>query len=1142
MTNVITNHAISYWSLGIGGSYNTSGTFYAGYADNNNYQVGSIRFTNNTYAKTIYVTLKIYDKLKYTSSTPLYVTWNDLSADINYINRYDNENSDIKAQFSFSSSSKEITFELNDIPSGTHYIYIWGDKDNSNSRLRFSFPEITYDEYINIPSKPEIISEINYVKLNENYLLQWNASIGQDGATIDKYIIEFSTDDFTTINKTLIIDGDLLKVSFLLDNNFISGLIEDTKIDWRIYVKDSHGLFSEKTTSSFKINNSPNPPILSKNSIILPSGGGSKKITITAGADKDGQTCQIGYNTNENLPIIFYDSPYELSLNKAGTYYFWTYDGIETSTTATTCEVKLNTKPVIESSEYTVNNSDSHKLTGTITASLQDGKIATNANVYIKNAMTSFGIKDAIAELLEDGFTTTYNTNNITINIDLNGKNIEDYSYYMVGFEVKDEYEYSDIVWSNVIVQVIGDFPLTINEPVISNTDNVSEKYSSYYRNEYIVVNWTPPNFSGDIDLYYNLLYSTDSGGQWKNCLWQYNEEWQNDGAIYSGRVKLNNSDNISVIAKTEANGNKLLIKVELYNKLESETKKLSSNSNSLTYVPMISWPASSPFELAIVNELNDGRNVVRPTYHKDESGYSNDIAFNLTIPLPTSVCSLETDNQSLKLSYCIKRDSNISTVNTVNIADTDYNFKQISISYKDLSNLGLYNWCEIEANNLVGPYDNFIVSITFKDPFGQQAENNSLNFSIDFREKPSSLNSVLLGRDGVYDERGTLDSALSIARQKSSSTIFFPSQKSDNIIIDGENMIICFDPTEAKSYMAQTFSKYYIDIYKNNKLLVTYSKNSNEFISGDEYKKEAEKVCLIINTKNLFNDLSEYYVKIRVEDSLIYNNNISEPSKASNILYGCIRAVPTLELSNLNYSPDEYDTNIIIINYNKNISINWPNKFFNYNPFLREIEYLNWSYPPPPVEGGEGGTFEEVKLCNFSLQIRFEDGDWVKYPLYTFYSLDYTTNTDLDTKITGNANRFYVRAKVEYYTGLGYNGESFYNMTNIVYSTPQLIIGKIPTISQRKNRVGINGAPNNNNVFSVTSLKDNYNIGFYGNDLIDPSILHNLKFDLSQGLIYGEKFAIDWSLIPSEWFITTNEIREIDLDSYNILYPSGEN
>ena len=114
--------------------------------------------------------------------------------------------------------------------------------------------------------------------------------------------------------------------------------------------------------------------------------------------------------------------------------------------------------------------------------------------------------------------------------------------------------------------------------------------------------------------------------------------------------------------------------------------------------------------------------------------------------------------------------------------------------------------------------------------------------------------------------------------------------------------------------------------------------------------------------------------------------------------------------------------------------------------------------------------------------------------------------------------------------------------MTNIVYSTPQLIIGKIPTISQRKNRVGINGAPNNNNVFSVTSLKDNYNIGFYGNDLIDPSILHNLKFDLSQGLIYGEKFAIDWSLIPSEWFITTNEIREIDLDSYNILYPSGEN
>ena len=34
----------------------------------------------------------------------------------------------------------------------------------------------------------------------------------------------------------------------------------------------------------------------------------------------------------------------------------------------------------------------------------------------------------------------TAKTNNVTINVDLNGKNIEDYSYYMVGFEVKDEY------------------------------------------------------------------------------------------------------------------------------------------------------------------------------------------------------------------------------------------------------------------------------------------------------------------------------------------------------------------------------------------------------------------------------------------------------------------------------------------------------------------------------------------------------------------------------------------------------------------------------------------------------------------------------------------------------------------------------
>ena len=549
----------------------------------------------------------------------------------------------------------------------------------------------------------------------------------------------------------------------------------------------------------------------------------------------------------------------------------------------------------------------------------------------------------------------------------------------------------------------------------------------------------------------------------------------------------------------------------------------------------MISWPSNSPFELAISGTFDDKRNVVRPTYFGIES---TDTAFILRIPLPNSVCSMEGNNQSLIFSYYIKRGENTSTVKTVAVTAEEQTYKQISISYKDLFDLNIYKWCESEASNLVGPYTDFTVPVSFEDPFGQRIESNLLNFTIDFREKPLALGTVLLGRDGVYDKYGTIDSALAIATNSNENTVFFPTSNtdlSDKVILDGENMIICFNPSNAKSYSAQEFSKYYIDIYKNNILLTTYIKDKADCIIGSKYGQSDNMISLVINTKNLFNDLSEYYVKVRIEDSLIYNNNISEPSTASNLLYGCIRAVPTLELSTLNYSQKDNDINVINIDYNKNIAISWINNFFTYNPFLRKIEYTNNIYPPPDQPVGDEGTLEEVKLCNFSLQIRFEDGDWIKSPIYSFYSLDYTTNTDTTSSIDINSNRFYVRAKLEYYTGLGYDN-GFYNVINTVYSTPQLLIGKIPTISHRKNKVGINCAPTNNEVFTIQSLKDNYNVVFRGNDLTDISQLHKLNINLGQGMISGTNFLLDWSLISKDWFATEDEIKNIDMDSYTLL------
>lgn len=103
-----------------------------------------------------------------------------------------------------------------------------------------------------------------------------------------------------------------------------------------------------KTGGSVTINTPPAAPTVSVSPAIA-APGSSVKFTVTAGADKDGQSCSIYYSTTSTGTKTKFTSPLSITAqNSRGTtyvYYFWTYDGLEYSSSYTSKSFKINSLP-----------------------------------------------------------------------------------------------------------------------------------------------------------------------------------------------------------------------------------------------------------------------------------------------------------------------------------------------------------------------------------------------------------------------------------------------------------------------------------------------------------------------------------------------------------------------------------------------------------------------------------------------------------------------------------------------------------------------------------------------------------------------------------------------------------------------------
>ena len=89
-------------------------------------------------------------------------------------------------------------------------------------------------------------------------------------------------------------------------------------------------------------------PTASVDRTSVPSIGATVKFTVSAGSDKDKQSCTLYYATSSTGTKTKFTSPLSQTISSASIYYFYTYDGIEYSS-ATNISISLNTKPSISS-------------------------------------------------------------------------------------------------------------------------------------------------------------------------------------------------------------------------------------------------------------------------------------------------------------------------------------------------------------------------------------------------------------------------------------------------------------------------------------------------------------------------------------------------------------------------------------------------------------------------------------------------------------------------------------------------------------------------------------------------------------------------------------------------------------------------
>lgn len=201
---------------------------------------------------------------------------------------------------------------------------------------------------------PTSISASGIVAPNGKITISWSGAGGGTSNSISGYDIYWraSAEGYAPTTSTKTGSTSVVSTSSSASAEISVGSVtRGHTIVFGVVTKGSAGssYYSSITTGgSVKVNSLPTKPLGGTVSpTLVPASGGTVTFNITPGTDSDGQTVGLKYATSATGTRTACASSFSLSGVGAGTYYFWSNDGLEDSADYYTVSVSSNTKPTV---------------------------------------------------------------------------------------------------------------------------------------------------------------------------------------------------------------------------------------------------------------------------------------------------------------------------------------------------------------------------------------------------------------------------------------------------------------------------------------------------------------------------------------------------------------------------------------------------------------------------------------------------------------------------------------------------------------------------------------------------------------------------------------------------------------------------
>ena len=392
-----------------------------------------------------------------------------------------------------------VTFLINDNTSSTTWssdsTYMWtGQKGSTVSASPDSYAVTSFRipaAYTACTAPTSVNANASIVKQGTNVTISWSGAKPGNNNAISKYRVFYRNGSSPT---TSTYDGykDSTSTSVAITMSGTRGSNYYFKVQSIGSVSGySSGISSAYTTS--KVNQLPPAPTVTPDKTTVPSGGGSVTFTLSA-TDSDGQTTSFYYSTSAGGTKTKISSGGSISVSNTTTYYFYSYDGLEYSSSYTSKAITKNTKPTISISSrgagtlYTSDllTNDNYKnfyiqVTGTATLSKTGSTI------------TWYGRYATIPSSGSVSSWTTVNlgvNNNTTVTHDLSSnstfKTLSNI-VYQIGAKCNDGIEDSDTAWGSTNF-VIAPTPTIGNFINRYGTSNVDYSTANHFYNQASIV------------------------------------------------------------------------------------------------------------------------------------------------------------------------------------------------------------------------------------------------------------------------------------------------------------------------------------------------------------------------------------------------------------------------------------------------------------------------------------------------------------------------------------------------------------------------------------------------------------------------------------------------------------------------------